>query len=62
MGAAVIYFSDRWRLVPLAIGMGMVAYAMAVAFYTLLAIWRIHRAAKRDARRLQADANQPAGE
>ena len=32
---------------PFAIGMGMVAYAVAVAFYTLLAIWRIHRAAKK---------------
>ena len=46
IGAALIYFSYR-RLVPFAIGMGMVAYAVAVAFYTLLAIWRIHRAAKK---------------
>jgi len=45
VGAALIYFSNR-RLVPFAIGMGMVAYAIAVAFYTLLAIWRIRRAAK----------------
>ena len=44
LGAALIYFSNE-RLVPFAIGMGMVAYALAVAFYTLLAIWRIHRAA-----------------
>ena len=53
VGAALIYFSD-WRLVPFAIGMGMIAYAIAVAFYTLLAIWRIHRAAKREARELAA--------
>ena len=33
VGAAVIYFSD-WRLVPMAIGLGIVAYALAVAFYT----------------------------
>jgi Flp pilus assembly protein TadB len=33
--------------VPFAIGMGMVTYAIAVAFYTLLAIWRIRRAAKK---------------
>ncbi len=46
VGAALIYFSNR-RLVPFAIGMGMVAYAIAVAFYTLLAIWRIRRAAKK---------------
>jgi len=46
VGAALIYFSDL-RLAPFAIGMGMVAYAVAVAFYTLLAIWRIHRAARK---------------
>ena len=40
-----------------AIGMGMIAYAIAVAFYTLLAIWRIHRAAKREARELAAVQN-----
>jgi hypothetical protein len=56
VGAALIYFSGL-RLVPFAIGMGMVAYSIAVAFYTLLAIWRIHRAAKREARR-QAPQNQ----
>jgi hypothetical protein len=46
IGAALIYFSDL-RRVPFAIGMGMVAYAVAVAFYTLLAIWRMRRAAKK---------------
>jgi len=46
------------RLVPFAIGMGLVAYAIAVAFYTLLAIWRIHRAAKREARRLWIERNR----
>jgi hypothetical protein len=51
IGMALIYFSDL-RRVPFAIGMGMVAYAVAVAFYTLLAIWRIRRAAKKlEARR-----------
>ena len=44
VGAAVIYFSE-WRLVPLAIGLGIVAYALAVAFYTLLGIWRMRRSA-----------------
>jgi len=53
VGAALIYFSNL-RLAPFAIGMGMVAYAAAVAFYTLLAIWRIRRAAKREARELAA--------
>jgi len=56
VGAALIYFSD-WRLVPFAIGMGMITYAIAVAFYTLLAIWRIHRAAKREARELATSQN-----
>jgi len=46
VGAVLIGFS-RQRLAPFAIGLGMVAYAVAVAFYTLLAIWRIHRAAKK---------------
>ena len=46
VGAVLIGFS-RQRLTPFAIGLGMVAYAVAVAFYTLLAIGRIHRAAKR---------------
>jgi hypothetical protein len=46
VGVALIYFSNL-RLEPFAIGTGMVAYAVAVAFYTLLAIWRIHRAAKK---------------
>jgi hypothetical protein len=46
IGTALIYFSNL-RRVPFAIGMGMVAYAVAVAFYTLLAIWRIRRAAKK---------------
>ena len=54
VGAVLIYFSQM-QLVPFAIGMGLVAYAVAVAFYTLLAIWRIHRAAKRETKRLQAE-------
>jgi len=58
VGVVLIYFSDM-QLVPFAIGMGLVAYAIAVAFYTLLAIWRIHRAAKREARRLRREPNRP---
>jgi hypothetical protein len=57
VGAALIWFSKPWQ-VPFAIGMGMVAYAIAVAFYSLLAIWRIHNAIKREARRLRAAQNQ----
>jgi hypothetical protein len=44
VGAAVIYFSE-WQLVPMAIGLGIVAYALAVAFYTVLGIWRMRRSA-----------------
>jgi hypothetical protein len=46
VGAALIYFSHL-RLVPFAIGMGLVAYAAAVALYTLLAIWRLRRTVKK---------------
>ena len=60
VGAALIYFSDL-QLMPFAVGMGMVAYAIAVAFYTLLAVWRIHRAAKREARRLRMERRQGNG-
>ena len=56
VGAVLIGFS-RMHLVPFAIGMGMVAYAVAVAFYSLLGIWRIHRATKREARLSQAAHN-----
>jgi len=52
VGGAVIYFSD-WRLVPLAIGLGIVAYALAVAFYTLLGIWRLRRSTIESERRAQ---------
>jgi hypothetical protein len=57
VGAALIYFSHL-QLVPFAIGMGMIAYAVAVAFYTLLAVWRIHRAARRAARSLAASQSR----
>ena len=42
VGAALIYFS-KLVLVPFAIGVGIMAYGGAVAFYTLLAIWRMRR-------------------
>ena len=62
VGAVLVYFSHteagQWVPVPFAIGMGMIAYSIAVAIYSLLAIWRIHRAIKREARQLQAQ-NQP---
>ena len=42
VGAAVIYFSNM-AVVPFGIGAGIIAYAGAVAFYTLLAIVRMRR-------------------
>lgn len=60
VGAAVIFFSGP-SLVPLAIGMGMVAYAVAVTFYTLLAIWRLRRAADYNSRRAQPDLKREPG-
>src|SRR5437764_4599452 len=49
VGAAVVYFSNP-APVPVAIGIGIVGYAGAVAFYTLLGTWRLRRAALRRAR------------
>jgi hypothetical protein len=49
LGAAIIFFSDS--VVLLGIGWGTVGYASAVAFYILLARWRLRRASIRNARR-----------
>jgi small-conductance mechanosensitive channel len=56
VGVAVIWFSDL-RLVPLAIGMGIVGYAVAVAFYTLLGIWRLRRSEIKAARLARRQAS-----
>jgi hypothetical protein len=52
VGGAVIYFTN-WQSEPiaLAIGLGIVAYALAVAFYTLLGIVRLRRASKEETKR-----------
>lgn len=42
VGGALMYCNGD-RLVPLAVGMGNVAYALAVAFYTVLSVWRLRR-------------------
>ena len=47
VGAAVILFSEAPVL--LAIGLGIVAYAGAVLFYTLLSVWRLRRLPRYDA-------------
>ena len=43
VGIALAWFGDA-SLVTAAIGWGIIAYAGAVAFYTLLSVWRIRRA------------------
>jgi hypothetical protein len=46
VGVALITFStarDYVMLVPLGIGMGIIAYAVAVIVYTLLSLWRSRR-------------------
>jgi hypothetical protein len=47
VGAAVMFFTDKQREtgpVLLAIGLGIIGYAAAVLFYTLLGVWRLRRA------------------
>jgi hypothetical protein len=44
IGAALIFFSRDYA-VPMAIGLGVVAYAGAVTFYTLLSVWRLRHLA-----------------
>ena len=41
VGGALVYFSRSE--IPFAIGLGIVAYAITVLFYTLLSVWRIRR-------------------
>jgi hypothetical protein len=46
VGAALIAFSttgDCILIVPMGIGMGIIAYAVAVVIYTLLSVWRSRR-------------------
>ena len=46
VGATLVVSSatkDYWLIVPTGIGMGIIAYAMAVVFYTLLSVWRSRR-------------------
>jgi hypothetical protein len=59
VGMAVIYFSQMRHVPLLAIGLGIVAYAVAVAFYTLLGIWRMRRSVTYATRRLE---RKPAAE
>ena len=42
VGGALMYFSQE-GLIPFAIGFGIIGYALAVTFYTLLSLWRSRR-------------------
>jgi hypothetical protein len=52
VGIALIFLSEN-LLIPVAIGMGMITYSIAVAFYMILAVWRLRRASRRHRQRLQ---------
>jgi hypothetical protein len=60
VGIGVIRFSAR-ELVPFAIGLGIIAYAAAVAFYTLLAVWRMRRAMRHETQRARPLGGSMAG-
>jgi hypothetical protein len=48
VGAALFYFtSDARTQVPMAIGLGIIGYALAVAIFTVLGVWRLRRSALR---------------
>jgi hypothetical protein len=46
VGGALIFFSNG-EVIPICIGMGVIAYATAVVVFTLLAVWRNRRATRR---------------
>jgi len=46
VGGALVFFSNQ-EFLAVGIGMGIIAYSVAVAFYTLLAVWKNRRATKR---------------
>lgn len=52
VGGAVIYFASDHDQIVLAIGLGIIAYALAVAFYSLLGTIRLRRNRKAEARAL----------
>jgi hypothetical protein len=64
VGGAVIFFTRDWQRDSelLAIGLGIIAYAVAVAFYTTLGLWRLRRADRAEMRRVQAGALPPDSE
>jgi hypothetical protein len=61
VGAAVIFYTRDWQQDSelLAIGLGIIAYAVAVAFYTTLSLWRLRRADRAEVRKALAAALPP---
>jgi hypothetical protein len=48
VGIALIFLSNG-LMVPVSIGLGTITYSVAVAFYSLLAVWRLRRNSRRKA-------------
>jgi hypothetical protein len=42
VGGVLMYFSSQ-QMIPFAVGMGIITYAVAVTLYTLLSVWRMRR-------------------
>lgn len=47
LGVALIHFSD-WKPVPFGIGTGVIAYAVLVVLFSLMAVWRVWRKTNSD--------------
>lgn len=40
----VLVLTSRWHVIPLGIGMGIIAYALTVLIFTIISLWRNRRA------------------
>lgn len=58
VGGCLVLFSDQ-MLIPTSIGMGIIAYAVAVALFTSIALLRHRRALKRNSSRRTSAASLP---
>ena len=59
VGGALIYLASDRDMIILAIGLGIVAYALAVLFYTLLGTVRLRQQQKNEARAMCGAQPQP---
>jgi hypothetical protein len=53
VGGALVIFGEGW--VPFGIGVGIIAYALAVLLFTLLSVWRLRRQSDRMAADILGD-------